>query len=42
MPSPNCRPGKTLNRFAVEVVRSFSDSDELSSAMPGMKRLCVS
>jgi hypothetical protein len=35
--SPNPKSGKTLNEVAVEVVKSFYDSDEVSRVMPGKK-----
>jgi hypothetical protein len=35
--SPDPKPGKTLNEVAVEVVKSFYISDEVSKVMPGKK-----
>jgi hypothetical protein len=37
MSSPNPKPSKTLNEVIVEVVRSFYNSDEVSTVMPGKK-----
>jgi hypothetical protein len=37
MSSPNPKPGKTLNKVTVEVVKSFYNSDEVSRVMPGKK-----
>jgi len=40
MVNPNPRPGKTLNKNTVELVRKFYESDEISRLMPG-KKDCV-
>jgi hypothetical protein len=40
MSSPNLKPGKTLNEVTVEVVKSFYNSDEVSTVMLG-KKDCV-
>jgi hypothetical protein len=37
MSSPNLKPGKTLNKVTVEVVKSFYNSDEVSRVMPVKK-----
>jgi hypothetical protein len=37
MSSPNPKPGKTLKKFTVEVIKSFYNSDEVSRVMPGKK-----
>jgi hypothetical protein len=37
MSSPYLKPGKTLNKVTVEVVKSFYNSDEVSTVMPGKK-----
>jgi hypothetical protein len=37
MSSLNPKPGKTLNKVTVEVVKSFYNSDEVSTVMPSKK-----
>jgi hypothetical protein len=37
MSSPNAKPGKTLNKITVEVVKSFYNSDEVGRVMTGKK-----
>jgi hypothetical protein len=39
MSSPNPKPGKTLNKVTVEVVKGFCNNDEVSRVMPGKKEL---
>jgi hypothetical protein len=41
MPSPNPKPGKTLNEVTIEVVKSFCNG-EVSKVTPGKKRLHIS
>jgi uncharacterized lipoprotein YajG len=41
MSSPNPKPGKTLNKVTVEVVKRFYNSDEVSEIMHGKKRLHI-
>jgi hypothetical protein len=38
MPSPNPKPGKTLNKVTAEGVKNFYNSDEVSKVMPGKKK----
>jgi hypothetical protein len=37
MSSPNLKPGKSLNKVTVEVVKSFYNNDEVSRVMPSRK-----
>jgi hypothetical protein len=37
MSLPNPKPGKTLNKVTVEVVKCFYNGDEVSRVMPGRK-----
>jgi hypothetical protein len=39
MPSPNPKPGKTLNKVTSEVVKSSFNSDEVCRVMPGKKKI---